>query len=154
MSGELLRVRIDFGRSIVTVVRRFGTPSRASTWSSHSPSTTRSFRLKRVGVGLRVAPRPLLDSTGISFSYARHENITRTLGMLTLFIAPVARRRGIALSYAAVAAHAHRKGRPLVLRHGLQCRRVLVIETLIDPHVPHHRRHVVTRFPIRQRLDP
>ena len=65
MSGELLRVRIDLGCSIVTVVRRFGTPSSASTWSSHSPSTMRSFKLKRVGVALRVAPRPWLDSTGI-----------------------------------------------------------------------------------------
>ena len=47
------------GCSIVTVVRRGATPSSASTWSSQSPSTTRSFRLKRVGVALRVAPRAL-----------------------------------------------------------------------------------------------
>src|SRR5215475_3372931 len=78
MSGELLRVRIDLGCSIVTEVRRFGTPSSASTWSSQSPSTTRSLRLKRVGVGLRVAPRPWLDSTGIRQGYAVQENITRT----------------------------------------------------------------------------
>src|SRR3954447_14524191 len=70
MSGELLRVRIDFGCSIVTVVRRRGTPSSASTWSSHSPSTTRSWRLKRVGVELRVAPRPWFDSTGMARVYA------------------------------------------------------------------------------------
>src|SRR6185503_14217599 len=82
MSGELLRVRMDFGRSIVTVVRRFGTPSSASTWSSHSPSATRSLRLKRVGVGLRVAPRPEFDSTGIAQSYAGRENISRTLDVL------------------------------------------------------------------------
>jgi hypothetical protein len=31
MSGELLRVRMDLARSIVTVVRRLGTPSIAST---------------------------------------------------------------------------------------------------------------------------
>src|SRR6266498_3844971 len=78
MSGELLRVRIDLGRSMVTVVRRFGTPSNASTWSSHSPSSTRSFRLKRVGVGLRVAPRPWLDSTGMRRIYIVRENETRT----------------------------------------------------------------------------
>src|SRR5437764_7980261 len=77
-SGELLRVRIDLGCSMVTVVRRFGTPSSASTWSSQSPSATRSWRLKRVGVGLRVAPRPWLDSTGIPDIYAADENITRT----------------------------------------------------------------------------
>src|SRR5438270_12427994 len=79
MSGELLRVRIDLGCSIVTVVRRLGTPSSASTWSSHSPSATRSWRLKRVGVGLRVAPRPSLDSTGMLPFYAGMENVTRTL---------------------------------------------------------------------------
>src|SRR3982751_5882189 len=78
-SGELLRVRIERGCSMVTVVRRFGTPSSASTWSSHSPSATRSWRLKRVGVRLRVAPRPSLDSTGIQAFYAAKENITRTL---------------------------------------------------------------------------
>src|SRR3954449_9254859 len=79
MSGELLRVRIDLGRSIVTVVRRFGTPSTASTWSSQSPSWMRSFRLKRVGVGLRVAPRPSFDSTGMGEFYYADKNITRTL---------------------------------------------------------------------------
>src|SRR3954464_7518394 len=79
MSGELLRVRIDLGCSIVTVVRRLGTPSSASTWSSHSPSATRSLRLKRVGVELRVAPRPLFDSTGIARVYRVVENETRTL---------------------------------------------------------------------------
>src|SRR5438477_8138405 len=78
-SGELLRVRIDLGCSIVTVVRRLGTPSSASTWSSHSPSSVRSLRLKRVGVGLRVAPRPWLDSTGMQAVYSAHKNITRTL---------------------------------------------------------------------------
>src|SRR5438045_9668167 len=78
MSGELFRVRIERGCSIVTVVRRLGTPSSASTWSSHSPSATRSWRLKRVGVGLRVAPRPSLDSTGMLPFYADRENITRT----------------------------------------------------------------------------
>src|SRR5438270_166338 len=78
-SRELLRVRIERGCSIVTVVRRFGTASSASTWSSHSPSAARSFRLKRVGVELRVAPRPSLDSTGIQSFYAVSENITRTL---------------------------------------------------------------------------
>src|SRR5215210_1646885 len=78
MSGELLRVRIERGCSTVTVVRRLGVPSSASTWSSHSPSTTRSLRLKRVGVGLRVAPRPWLDSTGTESDYAGGENITRT----------------------------------------------------------------------------
>jgi hypothetical protein len=66
MSGELLRVRIDLGCSIVTVVRRRATPSSASTWSSQSPSSTRSLRLKRVGMALRVAPRPLFDATGIA----------------------------------------------------------------------------------------
>src|SRR6476620_11214791 len=71
MSGELFRVRIDFGRSIVTVVRRVGTPSIAPTWSSHSPSDRRSIKLKRVGVALRVAPRPWFDSTGMAKSYAR-----------------------------------------------------------------------------------
>src|SRR3954466_14728168 len=73
MSGEALRVRIVFGCSMVTVVRRFGRPSSASTVSSHSPSSTLSFRLKRVGVELRVAPRPLIDSTGIGqiYAYAR-----------------------------------------------------------------------------------
>src|SRR6476661_7859365 len=79
MSGELFRVRIDLGCSMVTVVRRLGTPSSASTWSSHSPSATRSWRLKRVGVALRVAPRPWFDSTGIRFSYAAGRNITRTI---------------------------------------------------------------------------
>src|SRR5918993_3464730 len=69
-SGELLRVRIDLGCSMVTVVRRFGTPSSASTVSSQSPSIARSFRLKRVGVVLRVAPRPRIDSTGIPIWYA------------------------------------------------------------------------------------
>src|SRR2546421_8429949 len=64
---------------MVTVVRRLGTLTSASTWSSHSPSATRSWRLKRVGVGLRVAPRPSLDSTGIQPFYASRENITRTL---------------------------------------------------------------------------
>src|SRR5690349_14242177 len=78
MSGELLRVRIERGCSIVTVERRLGTPSSASTSSSHSPSAARSWRLKRVGVGLRVAPRPSLDSTGIQPFYASRENITRT----------------------------------------------------------------------------
>src|SRR5918993_4391096 len=69
-SGELLRVRIDLGCSMVTVVRRFGTPSSASTVSSQSPSAARSLRLKRVGVVLRVAPRPRIDSTGIPTGYA------------------------------------------------------------------------------------
>ena len=66
------------GCSIVTVVRRLGTPSSASTLSSHSPSTVRSLRLKRVGVALRVAPRPLIDSTGMAAIYAACENRTRT----------------------------------------------------------------------------
>ena len=61
MSGELLRVRIDLARSIVTVVRRGGTPSNASTWSSQSGSTTCSFKLKRVDPALRVAPRALVE---------------------------------------------------------------------------------------------
>src|SRR6476620_1055481 len=116
MSGELLRVRMDFGRSMVTVVRRFGTPSSASTWSSHSPSTNRSLRLKRVGVGLRFAPRPLLDSTGMGECYAQDENITRT-GLVR------------------ETRHAGREGRPAVLRHGLERRRVLAVEALINPHV-------------------
>src|SRR6185503_14175366 len=46
---------------------------------SHSPSTTRSWRLKRVGVGLRVAPRPRLDSIGMRMVYSACWNITRTL---------------------------------------------------------------------------
>src|SRR5678815_4929667 len=71
MSGELLRVRIVFGFSIVTVVRRFGRPSSASTLSSQSPSSIRSFRLNRVGVEFRVAPRPLIDSMAIPQIYAR-----------------------------------------------------------------------------------
>src|SRR5438270_3289296 len=71
MSGELLRVRIVLGFSTVTVVRRRGTPSSASTSSSHSPSTTRCWRLKRAGVGLRVAPRPWFDSTGMARVYAQ-----------------------------------------------------------------------------------
>ena len=66
MSGELLRVRIDLGCSIVTVVRRWAIAVEASTLSSQSPSATRSFRLKRVGVALRVAPRPVIDSTGMA----------------------------------------------------------------------------------------
>src|SRR5436305_8687135 len=70
MSGELLRVRIVLGFSTVTVVRRRGTPSSASTSSSHSPSTTRCWRLKRAGVGLRVAPRPRFDSIGTARVYA------------------------------------------------------------------------------------
>src|SRR5215211_8539061 len=78
MSGDVLRVRIVLGCSIVTVVRRFGIPSSASTLSSQSPSTTRSFRLKRVGVRLRVAPRPLIDSTGMAPTYCVGENRTRT----------------------------------------------------------------------------
>src|SRR4029079_4338021 len=86
MSGELLRVRIDFGCSIVTVVRRFGTPSSASTSSSHSPSVARSLRLKRVGVALRVAPRPWFDSTGIVGIYAANRNITRTLSLFDVLL--------------------------------------------------------------------
>src|SRR3954470_24760028 len=78
-SGDELRVRIVLKCSIVTVVRRLGTPSSASTWSSHSPSATRSLRLKRVGVELRVAPRPSLNSTGIQSIYVADQNITRTL---------------------------------------------------------------------------
>src|SRR5215216_3603916 len=70
MSGELLRVRMVRGCSMVTVVRRGVTPSSASTVSSQSPSVTRSFRLKRTGVALRVAPRPLIDSTGMRPCYA------------------------------------------------------------------------------------
>src|SRR4051812_23628580 len=121
MSGELLRVRIDLGCSIVTVVRRLGTPSSASTWSSQSPSSMRSFRLKRVGVELRVAPRPSFDSTGIARIYRAHRNITRTKLMLEL-------------------RHPAREGWPAVLGHRLQGRRVLVVEALINPHVPKYRR--------------
>src|SRR5258708_35953600 len=66
MSGELLRVRIDLGCSIVTVVRRLGTPSRASAWASHSPSATRSPKLHRVDVGVQSAPRPEYAPTGIA----------------------------------------------------------------------------------------
>src|SRR6185437_2114084 len=80
MSGELLRVRIDFGRSIVTVVRRRGTPSSASTWSSHSPSSRCSFRLNLEGVGLRVAPRPWFDSTGMGAIVGNEVNKARTNG--------------------------------------------------------------------------
>jgi len=65
MSGEALRVRIVRGCSTVTLVRRRGSPSSASTLSSQSPSTWRSCKLKRAGVSLRVAPRPLIDSMGI-----------------------------------------------------------------------------------------
>src|SRR5436309_16029454 len=83
MSGELLRVRIVFGCSMVTVVRRRGTPSSASTSSSHSPSTTRCWRLKRAGVGLRVAPRPWFDSIGMARGYAQ----VRTYQEQLLFIA-------------------------------------------------------------------
>src|SRR5437764_8150105 len=83
MSGELLRVRIVLGCSTVTVVRRRGTPSSASTSSSHSPSTTRCWRLKRAGVGLRVAPRPWFDSTGMARVYAQ----VRTYQEQLLFIA-------------------------------------------------------------------
>jgi hypothetical protein len=35
--------------------------------------------LKRVGVRLRVAPRPLIDSTGMAATYLVGENRTRTL---------------------------------------------------------------------------
>src|SRR5918998_3011436 len=83
-SGELLRVRIDLGCSMVTVVRRFGTPSRASTVSSQSPSMWRCFRLKRVGVLLRVAPRPRIDSTGIPSLVRRFLNKSRTDASLWL----------------------------------------------------------------------
>src|SRR3954462_11163444 len=103
---------MDLGRSIVTVVRRLGTPSSASTWSSHSPSTVRSWRLKRVGVGLRVAPRPCLDSIGMRISYAAGQNITRTLLVGEL-------------------GHPGRESGPAMLRHVLQRRRVLPVEPLI-----------------------
>src|SRR5687767_6488134 len=80
MSGELLRVRIERGFSIVTVVRRGAIPSSVSTLSSQSPSTTRSARLKRVvGVLLRVAPRALIDSTAMQAICADDENEARTL---------------------------------------------------------------------------
>ena len=36
--------------------------------------------------------------------------------------------------------HARREGRPAMLGHGLQGRRVLAVEALIDPHVPQDRR--------------
>src|SRR6478672_4709206 len=79
MSGEELRVRIDLGFSIVTVVRRGGAaPSRVSTSSSQSPSITRSFKLKRVGVALRVAPRALIDSMGMARECALPVNKSRT----------------------------------------------------------------------------
>jgi hypothetical protein len=40
--------------------------------------------LKRVGVGLRVAPRPWFDSTGIPEFYGVNENITRTNELETM----------------------------------------------------------------------
>src|SRR6185295_11991988 len=106
MSGERLRVRIDLGCSMVTVVRRLGTPSNASTVSSHSPSTLRSLRLKRVGLLLRVAPRPRIDSIGIRTGYASHRtNQEQTLA---------GREAGVA----------RREGRPAVLGDGAQGRRL------------------------------
>src|SRR6478672_5923859 len=78
MSGELLRVRIERARSIVTVVRRGATSSSASTWSSQSPSTIWSLRLMRREVAFFVAPRPEVDSTGMGEDYAESRNETRT----------------------------------------------------------------------------
>src|SRR5690348_6057344 len=151
MSGELLRVRMDLGRSIVTVVLRFATPSSASTWSSHSPSATRSFRLKRVGVGLCVAPRPWLDSTGMRGFYAAHENITRTISLLVAAL----RAGGRASRLAPVATEGSvREGRPAMLGHRLQGGGLLAVQPLVNPHVPKHCGDVVTGLPIRDRFDP
>src|SRR5215213_6927169 len=115
-SGELLRVRMDLGCSIVTVVRRGGTPSRASTVSSQSPSRARAFRLKRVGVGLRVAPRPRFDSTGMAHDYAERWNISRTL-MCNLCGAQA--RVSVAKRLVVQPGHAGGEGRPAVLHHRL-----------------------------------
>src|SRR4051794_7849832 len=50
--------------------------------------------------------------------------------------------------------HARRERRPTMLCHGLERWRVLLVQPLVDPHVPEHRRNVVTRLPVRNGLDP
>ena len=40
-----------------------------------------------------------------------------------------------------------------MLRHGFQGRRRLMIDALIDPHIPEDRGHVIAGFPIRDALD-
>src|SRR4051812_21520289 len=155
MSGELFLVRIDFGCSIVTVVRRLGIASSASTWSSHSPSSTRSFRLKRVGIALRVAPRPWFDSTGTARVYRAGENKTRTSTGLALALACSSGGFGRAFRTGSSQLRSTaRERRPSVLGHCLELRRVLVIEPLVDPHVPHDRRDIVARLPVWNGLDP
>src|SRR5688500_12213050 len=169
---------------MVTVVRRLGTPSSASTLSSQSPSIARSFRLKRVGVLLRVAPRPRIDSTGILSRYASR----RTYQEQT----PADNRRRLGLrlenddqdddkqnqaaesdvhsrsSYQTISdcgeigsrelaggiGAARREGRPAMLGHRAQGRRFGFGEPLVDPHVAEHRGHIKARFPIRNALDP
>jgi len=69
---------------VATKLGRFPQPGWPENFSAGAMRAHTEASLKRLGVELRVAPRPLIDSTGMSGNYADSRNRTRTNGRLGL----------------------------------------------------------------------